>query len=48
MNNNNIEVPSILLDSQSVTKNGESDCPGTVSVKDVVDSGYAKAEDVGL
>jgi putative multiple sugar transport system substrate-binding protein len=48
MDNNNIDVPSILLDSQSVTKNGESDAKGTVSVQDVIDSGYTTAKDVGL
>jgi putative multiple sugar transport system substrate-binding protein len=48
MNNNNIDVPSILLDSQSVTKNGESDAQGTVSVQDVIDSGYTTKADVGL
>ncbi|MDR0884880.1 MAG: sugar-binding protein [Clostridiales Family XIII bacterium] len=48
MNNNNIDVPSILLDSQSVTKNGESDASGTISVKEVVDSGYVTADEVGL
>ncbi|MDR0854168.1 MAG: sugar-binding protein [Clostridiales Family XIII bacterium] len=44
MDNNNIDVPSILLDSVSVTKNGESDAKGTVSVQDVVDSGYTTAD----
>jgi putative multiple sugar transport system substrate-binding protein len=48
MNNNNIDVPSMLLDSQSVTKNGESDAKGTVSVQDVIDSGYTTAEDIGI
>lgn len=48
MNNNSIDVPSILLDSKSVTKNGASDAKDTISVKDVVDSGYVTAKQVGL
>ena len=48
MNNNKFDVPSILLDSKSVTKNGASDAKDTISVKDVVDSGYVTAEKVGL
>ncbi len=48
MNNNVVDVPSILLDSKSVTKNGESDAKDTISVKDVVDSGYVTAKQVGL
>ena len=48
MNNNKFDVPSILLDSKSVTKNGSSDAKDTISVKDVVDSGYVTAEKVGL
>lgn len=48
MNNNSIDVPSILLDSKSVTKNGASDAKDTISVKDVVDSGYVTAAQVGL
>ncbi|MDR2538150.1 MAG: sugar-binding protein [Bifidobacteriaceae bacterium] len=46
MNNNNIEVPSVLLDSVSVTKNGASDAKDTQSVQDVVDSGYTTEDQV--
>lgn len=48
MDNNMTKVPSILLDSKSVTKNGASDAKDTISVKDVVDSGYVTAKQVGL
>jgi putative multiple sugar transport system substrate-binding protein len=46
MNNGSVDVASILLDSKSVTKNGEADALGTVSVQDVVDSGYTTEDAV--
>jgi putative multiple sugar transport system substrate-binding protein len=40
VNNGIIEVPTIWLDPISVTKRGAKDAKATVSIQDVIDSGY--------
>jgi putative multiple sugar transport system substrate-binding protein len=46
INNGIIEVPTVWLDAISVTKRGVKDAKSTVSVQDVIDSGYITEKEI--